>query len=65
MEVAARLRPGHEPLMTRYSAGVLAFSQTLDIGALRAELGYEPKVSIAEGLRRHADWWRQQGEAAR
>lgn len=66
MEIAARLRPGHEPLMTRYSAGVLAFSQTLDISALRTELAYEPKVSIAEGLRRHADWWRlQNAEAAR
>ncbi len=51
-----------EPLMTRYSAGVLAFGQTLDISAIRNELNYEPVVSIAEGLRRHAQWYRQQQE---
>lgn len=61
METIARMRPGHEPLMTQYSAGVLAFSQTLDIGALRAELGYRPRVSISDGLRRHAEWWRRDG----
>jgi nucleoside-diphosphate-sugar epimerase len=51
-----------EPLMTRYSAGVLAFGQTLDISAIRNELNYEPVVPIAEGLRRHAQWYRQQQE---
>lgn len=61
LETAALLRGGKEPLFTRYTAGVLAFSQTLDIGALRNELGYVPRVSIEEGLRRHAHWWRQQG----
>lgn len=58
MEVAARLGGGSEPPLTRYSAGVLAFSQTLDVSALRGELGWEPAVSIDEGIRRHAAWWR-------
>jgi nucleoside-diphosphate-sugar epimerase len=58
MEAIARLGDGKEPLLTRYSAGVLAFSQTLDISALRNDLGYQPKVSISEGIRRHAVWWR-------
>jgi len=62
MENAARLSDGKEPLLTRYSAGVLAFSQTLDISALRIELGYQPKVSISEGIRRHAEWWRGQNQ---
>jgi nucleoside-diphosphate-sugar epimerase len=61
-EAAARLTNGKEPLLTRYSAGVLAFSQTLDIQAIRTELGYQPKVSIEEGIRRHAKWWREQEE---
>ncbi len=66
MEIAARFRPGREPMMTRYTAGLLAFSQTLDISALQNELSYEPKVSIAAGLRRHADWWRlRDGETVR
>jgi nucleoside-diphosphate-sugar epimerase len=58
MEAVARLGDGKEPLLTRYSAGVLAFSQTLDISALRDDLGYQPKISISEGIRRHAAWWR-------
>ncbi len=39
----------------------LADSQTLDITAARNHLGYEPRVSIDEGLTRYAAWLR--GEA--
>ena len=60
METIARLKDGMEPLLTRYSAGVLAFSQTLDLSTIRNELGYHPRVSISEGIRRHAEWWRSQ-----
>ena len=60
LEIAARLGGGNEPPLTRYSAGVLAFSQTLDLSALRNELGWRPLVSIDEGIRRHASWWRDQ-----
>lgn len=60
LETFARLGSGKEPPLTRYSAGVLAFSQTLDITALRDELGYRPAVGIDEGIRRHAEWWRAQ-----
>lgn len=57
LELSAHLTNGREPTITRYGAGVLAFSQTLDISAIRHDLGYNPTVSIAEGLRRHADWF--------
>jgi nucleoside-diphosphate-sugar epimerase len=60
LEIVARLGNTNEPLLTRYSAGVIAFSQTLDITSLRDELGYRPKISIAEGIRRHAMWWHGQ-----
>ena len=60
LEWVGRLGNGKEPPLTRYSAGVLAFSQTLDISALRDELGYRPTVDIDEGIRRHAAWWRAQ-----
>jgi nucleoside-diphosphate-sugar epimerase len=59
LEIAARLGNRGEPPLTRYSAGVLAFSQTLDISALCNELGWRPTVSIDEGIRRHAKWWRE------
>jgi nucleoside-diphosphate-sugar epimerase len=58
LEAAARLGNGQEPPLTRYSAGVLAFCQTLDISALRNELGYQPTIGIEEGIRRHAEWWK-------
>lgn len=60
LELVASLGGGNEPPLTRYSAGVLAFSQTLDVSALRNELGWRPLVSIDEGIRRHAGWWQDQ-----
>ncbi|MGG1251665.1 SDR family NAD(P)-dependent oxidoreductase [Brevibacillus agri] len=47
-----------EPVLTRYSVGVLAKSQTLDISKARREFGYKPRVSIAEGIDTFAAWWR-------
>jgi len=47
-----------EPPLTRYSVGVLAKSQTLDITAAKTILDYQAKVSIEEGLNRFAKWWK-------
>lgn len=60
LEWHGHLNRGKEPLITRYSAGVLAFSQTLNIDALRNELGYRPVIGIEDGIRRHAKWWHAQ-----
>lgn len=49
---------GEEPPFTRYTVGLLAYSQTLDISKARENLGYDPKVSMDEGISRFADWWR-------
>jgi len=48
------LRRTDEPRMTRFLAAQLATSHYFDISAARRDLGYEPRVSMAEGLRRLA-----------
>jgi nucleoside-diphosphate-sugar epimerase len=40
--------------MTRFVARELATAHWFDLTAARRDLGYEPKVSLAEGLRRLA-----------
>lgn len=58
LELAYRALPLlGEPPLTRYTAGVVGITQTLDISLARQQLGYEPQVSVEEGLRRFADWW--------
>ncbi|MES2464974.1 MAG: NAD-dependent epimerase/dehydratase family protein [Armatimonadota bacterium] len=47
---AALLR--REPLLTRYSALILARTQTYDISAARELLGYKPVVTLADGIER-------------
>ena len=60
LELAAHLRPGWEPPFTRYSLGAIAFSQTLDLRRARTVLGYQARVSLADGIARTAHWWRTQ-----
>jgi nucleoside-diphosphate-sugar epimerase len=45
-------RPAVEPVVTAYSAGLLAFSQTLNLSAIRNDIGWRPAISFDEGLRR-------------
>lgn len=51
---------GREPVLTPHSVSILAFSQTLDIRRARAELGYQPSVSVKEGFERYAKWYAEQ-----
>ncbi len=51
MELRAALT-GREPLLTCYSAAILARTQTYDIHAAKRDLGYTPQVSIADGIER-------------
>jgi 2-alkyl-3-oxoalkanoate reductase len=49
-----------EPPLTRFVARELATSHWFEISAARRDLGYEPKVSIDDGLLRLAAWLREQ-----
>jgi nucleoside-diphosphate-sugar epimerase len=51
-----RLRLKGEPPMTRFLAEELATAHWFDISAARQELGYQPKVSVEEGLQRLKAW---------
>ncbi len=51
----AGLRIGREPPMTRFLAAQLGCSHYFDISGARADFGYQPAISIEEGMRRLAD----------
>jgi len=45
------LRLSGEPPMTRFVASELSTAHWFDISAAREELGYQPRISIEEGLK--------------
>jgi len=61
-ELAGRVARGWEPPLTRYSVGTVAYSQTLDLQRAREQLGYAPRIDIAEGIRRTTAWLRARAE---
>ncbi|HED36614.1 MAG TPA: NAD(P)-dependent oxidoreductase [Gammaproteobacteria bacterium] len=56
LETFAKISNGGEPLITRYSAGLLACSQTLDISHARKLLAYDPVYTLEEGIDRYVQW---------
>jgi len=50
------LKLGGEPPMTRFLAEELATSHWFNIDAARRDLGYNPRVSMEEGLQRLKEW---------
>jgi 2-alkyl-3-oxoalkanoate reductase len=52
-----------EPAMTRFLARQLSTTHWFRIDAARRDLGYEPRVSIAEGLSRLAEWLKRNSVA--
>ncbi|MBL0226305.1 MAG: NAD-dependent epimerase/dehydratase family protein [Geobacteraceae bacterium] len=50
------LHLGSEPPMTRFVAHELATAHWFDISAARRDLGYQPEVTIDEGLQRLREW---------
>jgi nucleoside-diphosphate-sugar epimerase len=47
-----------EPHVTRFLAQTVSQTNWFDISAAKKDLGYNPKVTIAEGLKRLQDWLR-------
>lgn len=60
LEQIARVRRGWEPPMTRFSVGLLAYSQTLDLTRARERIGYTPRVPLNAGFERTAQWFADQ-----
>jgi nucleoside-diphosphate-sugar epimerase len=56
--IYAMFRPQEEPPMTRFVAHELTTAHWFDLTAARRDLGYQPGVSVEEGLRRLAIWLR-------
>jgi nucleoside-diphosphate-sugar epimerase len=54
--IYAIFRPQEEPPMTRFVARELTTAHWFDIAAARRDLGYEPRISLDEGLRRLNIW---------
>lgn len=50
LESVYKFNSKKEPVFTRYSVGLLSFGQTLDITKAKKELGYEPVVTMQQGL---------------
>jgi nucleoside-diphosphate-sugar epimerase len=57
-EARARLTQ-HEPKFNRFMLEWLAYSQTLAIEKARHWLGYNPAVSVSDGIQRYAHHWLQ------
>ncbi len=49
-----------EPRMTRWVASELTTNHWFDISAAKNDFGYEPKISMAEGMKKLADWFANQ-----
>jgi nucleoside-diphosphate-sugar epimerase len=52
---------GIEPPIYRRRVDFFTKSRAFDITRAREELGYQPKVSLREGIRRTLAWYRQNG----
>ncbi|WP_374008291.1 NAD-dependent epimerase/dehydratase family protein [Leifsonia sp. LS-T14] len=64
VEAVWRIRPGRdEPPMTRFLAEQLSTAHWFDQRRVRADLGWEPTVTIDEGLARLAAWSARPGAA--
>ena len=52
-----------DPPMTTFLAEQLSTAHWFNISAAKRDLGYQPKVTIAEGMVRLQEWWMREGKA--
>jgi nucleoside-diphosphate-sugar epimerase len=65
-EILATLtRRRHRPIITRLGAAFLGTDNRYAIDKARRELGYRPGVSLSEGIRLTADWYRKRDPGGR
>ena len=63
-ELAGRL-PGVQPKLNRAVVALMSADQRLDASRIRQELGWEPEVSFADGLRHTKEWYDSQERSRR
>jgi nucleoside-diphosphate-sugar epimerase len=52
---------GSEPFLTRYWVEEITKNFAYDIAKAKSELGYNPKISLKEGVSRTVEWYKQNG----
>ena len=50
-----------EPMITKYTIATLGYSQSLNIEKAKKDLGYSPKITLEEGIKKYAKHERKQG----
>ena len=50
-----------EPKLTPYTAALMHYDMTLNMDKARMWLGYQPQISMEEGINRYAQWYRSTG----
>lgn len=48
-----------EPLITKYTIYTLGYSQTLNIDKAKRDLGYKPKMTLSEGIKKYANSYKE------
>jgi nucleoside-diphosphate-sugar epimerase len=61
---AAFTGPGEQPILTRLGVKLFGTDNRLSIDKARYELGYTPRVTIRDGVRLSAQWYRAQSGSA-
>ncbi len=58
MELKSRISGGREPVLTKYSVGVLAKSFTFDISKAKDKLKYKPLQTTSEAMDEFVKWYK-------